>query len=87
MLSGFELHPRWVPLIRNLVHCKAVGTLIALAWVSSPFWPVLFGIGSSYHSLVKGIITYTDVGENAQCSIPGIVIGLFFPPLLATPTS
>ena len=75
LVSPVSLVPR---VIRNLVHCKAVGTLIVLAWVSSPFWPVLFGIGSSYHSLVKGIITYTDVGENVQCSIPGIVIGLFF---------
>lgn len=75
LVSPVSLVPR---VIRNLVHCKAVGTLIVLEWVSSPFWPVLFGIRSPYHSLVKGIITYTDVGENVQCSIPGIVIGLFF---------
>ena len=44
--------------IWNLSHCKAVGTLIVPEWVSSP---MLFGIESPYHSLVKGIVTFTDV--------------------------
>ena len=47
--------------IRHLTHCKAAGTLIVPQWVSSPFWPMLFGIESPYHSLVEGIITFTDV--------------------------
>ena len=47
--------------IRHLVHCKAAGTLIVPEWISSPFWPMFFGIESPYHSLVRGIITFTDV--------------------------
>ena len=47
--------------IRHLAHCKAEGSLIVPQWVSSPFWPMLFGIESPYHSLVEGIITFTDV--------------------------
>ena len=32
--------------IRHLAECKAEGTLIVPEWVSSPFWPMLFGLQS-----------------------------------------
>ena len=47
--------------IRHLADCKALGTLIVRKWVSSPFWPMLFGPHSPFLSRVKGSIIFTDV--------------------------
>ena len=49
--------------IRHLVECKAEGTLIVPKWVSSPFWPMLFGPQSLYNPYVKCAIIFTDVSR------------------------
>ena len=40
LVSPVFLVPR---VIRHLVECKAEGALIVPKWISSPFWPMLFG--------------------------------------------
>ena len=47
--------------VRHFANGKAAGTFIVPEWVSSPFWPMLFGSEPPYHSLTEGIITFTDV--------------------------
>ena len=47
--------------IRHLAECKAEGTLIVPEWVSSPFWPMLFGPQSLYSSFVRCTIIFSDV--------------------------
>ena len=61
--------------------CKAVGTFIVPAWVSSPFWPMLFGFKSPYHFLAEGIFAFTDV---AGISIRGFSESVFDRPKLET---
>ena len=65
LASPVSLVPR---VIRNLVHCKAVGTLIVLAWVSSPFWPVLLGSGLLTIPLSRASLLILMLGRmlNAQ---------------------
>ena len=58
LVPPVSLVPR---VIRHIAHCKAMGTLIVPEWFSSPFWPMLFGFESPYHSLVQGVIKFTDV--------------------------
>ena len=47
--------------IGQLAECQAEGTLIVPEWVSSPFWPMLFGPQSLYSSYVKCTIIFSDV--------------------------
>ena len=47
--------------IRHLAECGAEGTLIVPEWVSSPFWPMLFGLQSLYSSFVRCTIIFSDV--------------------------
>ena len=61
--------------------CKAAGTFIIPAWVSSPFWPMLFGFKSPYHFLAEGIFAFTDV---AGISIRGFSESIFDRPNLET---
>ena len=58
LVPPVSLVPR---VIRHIAHYKAVGTLIVPEWFSSPFWPMLFGFESPYHSLVQGVVKFTDV--------------------------
>ena len=65
--------------IRHLTNCKASGTLIVPKWVSSPFWPMLFGTHSPFHACVKGSIIFTDVaGIFVKGSTESIFDGLNF---------
>ena len=65
--------------IRHLTHCKALGTLIVPKWISSPFWPMLFGTHSPFHACVKGSIIFTDVaGIFVKGSTESIFDGLNF---------
>ena len=57
--SGFSSLKRELVEENSFAECQAEGTLIVPEWVSSPFWPMLFGPQSLYSSLVKcTIINY-----------------------------
>ena len=58
LVPPVSLVPR---VIRYLVVCQATGTLIVPKWVSSPFWPMLFGVHSPFRFCVKDSIIFTDV--------------------------
>ena len=47
--------------IRQSAECQTERSLIVPGWVSSPFWPMLFGPQSLYSSLVKSTIIFSDV--------------------------
>ena len=49
LCSPIGLVPR---VLRHVQACEAIGTLVVLAWKSTPFWPIICPSGSSFDSFV-----------------------------------
>ena len=46
--------------VKHMKACKAQGTLVVPAWLSAPFWPLLFARNSPWASIVSDVIRIKD---------------------------